>query len=159
MSGTVKAQRPDWPSIYGYPIATERPNALLTITRRSAALALSALQQRIGNDAYHTDIAAAEEITAALSAPAPTPATSDWSSDMDAAPRDGTEVDLWVQYGSPLGEKRYGRVPVASWSPQVEAWVNASGWWIERDDNSVRVTHWRRETGPLPTPPAPEAGR
>ncbi len=70
---------------------------------------------------------------------------------IDAAPKDGTQIDLWCQpQRGQLTSGSYGRVP--------DCWFYAEKWWrldlYEGDDQCRRevhnVTHWM----PRPSPPA-----
>ena len=57
---------PNWREVYGYEPATPRPQELVSITRHSAALAMSALEDRMEKEYYHNDAAACRELRAQL---------------------------------------------------------------------------------------------
>lgn len=67
------------------------------------------------------------------------------------APRDGTEIDLWVP-GVPIGHGP-ARIP--------DCWFSGSRWWrYDKDGDDQCRSHVRRPSHwmPPPPPPAPEEG-
>lgn len=72
---------------------------------------------------------------------------------MDSAPRDGTEVDLWIDHvGGAQHRQPACHFHCEEWlywggDPEI-GWLNA-----EELDSGVVATHWR----PLPPPPAEES--
>lgn len=87
---------------------------------------------------------------------------------IETAPKDGTEIDLWVREFSvggagALSAKDVGRYPSARWGKQREIYTDpyecregAEGWlhkdglhWLLIENGGYRATHWM----PLPEPP------
>lgn len=59
------------------------------------------------------------------------------------APKDGTEVDLWVEWECPCGgDPLRGRVPDCTWCEEGQCWAGLEVY--------ERPTHWTR---PPPPPP------
>lgn len=68
-----------------------------------------------------------------------------WCADLDAAPRDGTSVDLYVR--NPYSGAGY-RIPDCRWSPEG-CWAYVGDHKTLQHIDDSWITHWR----PRPTPP------
>lgn len=83
---------------------------------------------------------------------------SEWKT-IDSAPKDGTEIDLWIVTSKewrPEGESR--RVTDCCWASvgDKQGWCDfADGCWDFVESNHHTVTHWM----PIPEPPLPFARR
>ncbi|MET3710438.1 hypothetical protein ABIC65_001118 [Sphingomonas trueperi] len=68
-----------------------------------------------------------------------------WNSDMDAAPKDGTLVDLWVVFP---GEGE-GRWADSHWDDKRQDWKGRGGFVLGQYAAKPYATHW------MPPPPPP----
>jgi len=77
---------------------------------------------------------------------------------IETAPKDGTEIDLWVSVGVRVADCRWGKPSGANWGDRYGCDQDLPAQWVTRhgfalDRRNGPPTHWM----PHPTPPsAPE---